>query len=180
MEAKNPYLNHSNQTVMKYLWSPWRMKYIEEHEEDGACVFCEAQTQPDGEGNLIVHRGERSYAILNRYPYTTGHLLILPFEHISKLDELDPETRIEMVEMINTSVQILREIYHPDGFNIGMNLGEAAGAGIPRHLHWHVVPRWFGDTNFISSLGGTRVIPEALQDTYRKIRSAWEEDKGRG
>ncbi|MGM0374408.1 MAG: HIT family protein [Chloroflexota bacterium] len=156
------------------------MKYIEEHEEDGACVFCEAQTQPDGEGNLIVHRGERSYAILNRYPYTTGHLLILPFEHISKLDELDPETRIEMVEMINTSVQILREIYHPDGFNIGMNLGEAAGAGIPRHLHWHVVPRWFGDTNFISSLGGTRVIPEALQDTYRKIRSAWEEDKGRG
>lgn len=165
---------------MKYLWSPWRMKYIKERDEDGGCVFCEAQAEPDEEQSLIVHRGQWTYAILNRYPYTTGHLLVLPYEHVSRLDELGNETHMEMMRTIYTGVSILRQIYQPDGFNIGMNLGEAAGAGIPKHIHWHVVPRWSGDTNFISSVGGTRVIPEALQDTFQKIRGAWEKQEGSG
>lgn len=156
------------------------MKYIEEHEEEGICVFCEAQSQEDGQRNLIVERGRKTFAILNRYPYTAGHLLILPFQHVASLDDLDADTRGEMMEMVTAGVTILREVYQPEGFNIGANLGEAAGAGIPKHIHWHVVPRWSGDTNFISSVGETRVSPEALEDTYRKIRRAWKEREGSG
>lgn len=137
------------------------------------CPFCLALQEPYQDDAYVIHKGEKAFVILNRYPYTTGHLLILPLEHQEKLSELDPSTRAEMMELINLGMEVLREVYQPDGFNVGLNMGEAAGAGIPKHLHWHIVPRWPGDTNYITAVGGVRVLPELLSDTYQKIKKAW-------
>jgi len=158
---------------MKHLWSPWRMKYLENHGKESGCVFCNAQAKQDSADNLIAFRGERAYVILNRYPYTSGHLMVIPFEHKSTLEELDPPTRVEMMELTTHCMNVLRKIYNPQGFNMGANIGEAAGAGVLGHVHIHIVPRWNGDTNFISVLGETRVLPESLEDVYRKMRSGF-------
>lgn len=158
---------------MKYLWSPWRMDYIKQHKKEDACAFCIELEREDGQGNLIVSRGESAFVILNRYPYTSGHLMVLPYEHTSELDLLDPSTRTELIELTNRAIQVLKTEYNPGGFNVGINMGEAAGAGIAEHLHIHVVPRWLGDTNFMSSLADTRVLPENLEETYQRLKSAW-------
>lgn len=163
---------------MKQLWSPWRMKYIENHIKEKGCVFCIAQAKTDGMENLIAFRGERAYVILNRYPYTSGHLMVIPFEHKPNLEELDPATRAEMMELTSRCTTVLKNIYKPQGFNVGVNIGEAAGAGVAAHVHIHIVPRWQGDTNFMSSVGETRVLPEALEDTYERVKAAFDLSKG--
>ncbi len=159
---------------MKYLWSPWRMEYIENHGREDRCVFCTVQAQADGPENLIVHRGQQAYVILNRYPYTSGHLMVVPFVHLAMLEELDAVTRAEMMELAARATSVLRKVYNARAFNIGINIGEAAGAGIKEHIHIHVVPRWVGDTNFMSTLGQTRVLPEALEDTWRRVKEGFD------
>lgn len=149
------------------------MEYIIDPNKEDSCVFCQVQTQTDSVENLVVFRGQRSFVILNRFPYTSGHLMIVPNEHWSTLDDLDPETRSEIMEMASQATQVLKEIYHPEGFNVGINIGEAAGAGITNHIHLHVVPRWQGDTNFMSTLGQTRVLPQILEDTYQQVKAIW-------
>lgn len=159
---------------MKHLWSTWRMDYIRSEKRLEGCVFCEALGKPDGAQNLIVNRGSSSFVILNRFPYTSGHLMIVPNQHQASLEDLDAATRSEMMELIMSAVRVLRTEYQAHGFNIGANIGEAAGAGITSHFHMHIVPRWGGDTNFMSSLAETRVIPEALEETYERIRRSWQ------
>jgi ATP adenylyltransferase len=150
------------------------MEYIENHSKDDGCVFCEAQSKTDNAENLIAHRGKLAYVILNRYPYTSGHLMVVPFVHKPTLEELDAPTRAEMMELTALCMAVLRRVYKPQAFNMGANIGEAAGAGVKEHVHIHVVPRWAGDTNFMSTLGQTRVLPEILEDTYRRIREGFQ------
>jgi len=157
---------------MNHLWSPWRMSYMQSDRNDG-CAFCTELTRPDGLDNLILYRGRRAFVILNRFPYTSGHLMAVPYAHVATLEELDVDTRAELMELAVTAMQVLKLVYHPQGFNLGMNIGDAGGAGIAEHIHMHIVPRWIGDTNFMSSLGETRVLPELLDDTYRRVCGAW-------
>ncbi len=158
---------------MNHLWSPWRMTYIEKHEKESGCVFCNAQAKADSAENLIAFRGQNSYVILNRYPYTSGHLMVIPFVHVSNLEELNAEARAEMIELTSRCTSILRKTYRTESFNVGINIGEAAGAGVLGHVHIHIVPRWAGDTNFITTTGETRVLPEALEDTYKRVREGF-------
>ena len=158
---------------LKYIWSPWRMAYIIGDKQKDGCVFCNELNKTDGLDNLIVARFRFSCVILNRYPYTSGHIMVVPFEHLSSLEELDPETLNEMMAITVKAIKVLRKIYKPQGFNVGVNIGEAGGAGIQDHIHMHIVPRWVGDTNFISTLGKTRVLPETLEDSYSRITHEW-------
>ena len=158
---------------MSNLWSPWRMEYVNNRSDSDECPFCLALKNIKDDESLIIYRGENSIVMLNRYPYTSGHLLILPNLHLEKLTDLDQKTRAEMMELIQLSCSVLEEIYKPEGFNVGLNLGAAAGAGLPKHLHWHIVPRWHGDTNYMTAVAGVRVIPEALENTLQKIKSRW-------
>lgn len=158
---------------MKHIWSPWRMKYIEKADPETGCIFCAAVNQTDGPENLVVYRGRTSFVILNRFPYTSGHLMVVPFAHLGSLELLDSDTRAELMELAAFSLQVLREIYHPGGFNMGVNIGTAAGAGIVGHIHFHVVPRWGGDTNFMTSLAEARVLPETLEETYQRTYQTW-------
>ncbi|HEY5984027.1 MAG TPA: HIT domain-containing protein [Anaerolineales bacterium] len=158
---------------MNHIWSPWRMEYIENHGKEQGCVFCQALTRADGPDNLIVHRGDHAFVILNRFPYTSGHVMVVPSRHEPDLEHLEPAERAEMMELASRATKVLRSVYQTSAFNVGMNIGEAAGAGVKEHVHIHVVPRWVGDTNFMSTLASTRVLPETLADTWRRIRAAF-------
>ena len=155
---------------MNHLWTPWRSTYMGEKKDKSRCIFCEAAGSVEDEENLLVYRGELSFVILNRYPYTSGHVMIAPYVHVARLGQASSTTTEEMMTLARRVEEILEEIYHPDGLNLGMNLGEAAGAGVEQHIHMHVLPRWYGDANFMTSVSHTRVIPELLGETYRKLK----------
>ncbi|MDO9547068.1 MAG: HIT domain-containing protein [Pelolinea sp.] len=158
---------------MDHIWSPWRMKYIRRHKSPKGCVFCDAVKMEDGDKNLIITRGELAYVIMNRYPYTSGHIMIVPFKHVGKFENMDQETSAEIMFLTRQGIIALEKIYQPDGYNMGANLGASAGAGIESHIHFHLVPRWGGDTNFMSSIGGIRVLPEDLTETLEHLKDAW-------
>jgi len=160
---------------LNYIWTPWRMKYIQENHDTQGCIFCLAAAAEDGLGNLVFQRGEGVFMILNRYPYTSGHIMCVPYSHVSRLEELTDSVRGELMAFTSKAVEVLQSVYQPEGFNLGMNLGNVAGAGIAEHVHMHIVPRWGGDTSFISTVGKTRVLPESLEETYRRVKGAWEQ-----
>jgi ATP adenylyltransferase len=157
---------------MDYLWTPWRYRYIADTTKDIGCIFCEAIAANDDSKTLIVLRAKNAYIILNRYPYTTGHVMVVPYAHVADLSIAEPETLAEMMRLAQQVQAALEKTYHPQGYNLGMNLGRAAGAGVAGHLHLHVLPRWSGDANFMSVVGETRVEPEELSTTYDKLRKA--------
>ena len=160
--------------ALSFLWTPWRMEYIR-GEKRNDCVFCTELRLLDGLENLIVYRGSLTFVILNRFPYTCGHLMVVPYVHKASLEELDVFTRSEIMENVVHALEVLKKEYQPQGFNMGFNIGEAAGAGVLDHVHFHVVPRWGGDTNFMSVLGDTRVLPESLGETFNRIKKTWGE-----
>lgn len=170
---------------LEQLWAGWRNEYVrdataaERKGGEDRCVFCViASSGAPSPDNGMVWRGERTFAVLNAYPYASGHLLVLPLRHISELDELTAEESAELWTTTRAAVRAITDAYEPDGVNLGGNLGRAAGAGIPRHLHLHVVPRWSGDTNFMTSVAGVRVIPETLPGAWEKLHPAWPADGG--
>lgn len=156
---------------MDILWSPWRYDYISAHAgKKKSCVFCDVLRQDDDERNFILVREKFNFVILNIYPYTSGHLMIVPYEHIAELDEADKQITDEMMDLAKRCHRAIRDVYKPDGINLGMNFGKAAGAGVSGHFHMHILPRWVGDVNFMTAIGQTRTIPESLVDTYRKLK----------
>jgi ATP adenylyltransferase len=157
---------------LDYLWSPWRYQYITGTSSKPSCVFCDIASSAQDEENYVLYRGQHNYLVLNRYPYTSGHLMIVPFQHVASLAEAAVETASEMMTLARQAEEALREAYRPDGLNIGMNIGASAGAGVAGHIHLHVLPRWSGDVNFMTAISETRVLPEALDTTYRKLKEA--------
>ena len=151
------------------LWAPWRLDYIREP-KDEECIFCRAVESGDDEASYVVHRGERCFVMLNTYPYNNGHVMVAPYAHEPALEPLDDATTLEMMQLVKRSIAALREVYRPEGFNVGINQGSAAGAGIEEHVHQHVVPRWVGDTNFMPVIGDVRVLPQALADSWSELR----------
>jgi ATP adenylyltransferase len=158
---------------IKRLWTPWRMKYIQQNNQTSECIFCRALQQEDGLENLVLFRGNRAFVILNLYPYAGGHLMVVPVDHKPTLPDLDTETQQELIGLLSRSEDVLRKVYQPQGLNFGANVGVAAGAGVADHFHFHIIPRWTGDTNFMSTVGETRILPEELGETYRRLKSAW-------
>jgi ATP adenylyltransferase len=156
---------------MDYLWTPWRYRYVTAGHEDG-CVFCAAVSAGDDTEALIALRGKQNFIILNRFPYTSGHVMIVPYAHRATLQECAPETLAEMMALARRLEAALETMYHPQGYNLGMNIGQVAGAGIADHLHLHLLPRWVGDTNFMTTVGQTRLEPEDLAVTYKRLRKA--------
>lgn len=157
---------------MDYLWTPWRYKYIADATKDDRCIFCEVIAANDDAKMLVVFRGTRNYIILNRFPYTSGHVMVVPYAHISDLALADADVLCEMMNLAQRAKVALEKTYRAEGYNLGMNLGRAAGAGVLGHIHLHVLPRWSGDSNFMTVVGETRVEPEDLSTTYEKLRAA--------
>jgi ATP adenylyltransferase len=161
---------------MDRLWSPWRYAYVSQAGAPDVCIFCEKAAENRDPENYIFHRGRRNFLMLNRYPYTTGHLMIVPYGHVPTLEEAAAETLKEMMELAQRAERCLRNIYHPGGLNLGMNVGECAGAGVAGHIHLHVLPRWPADSNFMTTVAETRVLPESLDVTYGRLAEAFRAD----
>ncbi|HEU0120657.1 MAG TPA: HIT domain-containing protein [Bryobacteraceae bacterium] len=158
---------------MDQIWSPWRYQYVTKAAPPGGCVFCAKAQADDDQLSLIVHRGRYNYVVLNLYPYTNGHVMVVPFAHVDSLAGAAPEAAAEMMELARRTETILRQLYRPPGINIGMNLGECAGAGVAGHIHLHLLPRWPGDANFMTVIGETRVHIEELATTWTRLRDAF-------
>ncbi|UCC68254.1 MAG: HIT domain-containing protein [Armatimonadota bacterium] len=154
---------------MNHLWAPWRMGYVAAEQPEG-CIFCTKPAADDDEANQILYRGDQVFIMLNAFPYNTGHLLVAPFRHLSDALDMSPQESGELLYGIRIAIEVLRAAFEPQGFNIGLNLGQVAGAGYADHVHVHVVPRWSGDTNFMAITTDTRVVPEALADTFRRLK----------
>ena len=157
------------------IWAPWRLAYVKDASKDieEECIFCAKPAQDDDAENLIVHRGEHSFVILNLYPYTNGHLMVAPYEHIGRIQELSPETVAEMMSLAQLAMTRLEDVYSPHGYNVGFNQGRVAGAGVEHHIHMHVVPRWGGDTNFMPVIADTKVMPQTLEQSYEALKGAF-------
>ena len=158
------------------IWAPWRLKYVKDASKDAPdeCIFCSKPAADDDHASLIVHRGERCFVLLNLYPYTNGHLMIAPFDHVGGIQELNADTTAELMRLAQRGISILADTYEPHGFNVGFNQGRVAGAGVEHHIHMHVVPRWGGDTNFMPVLADTRVMPQTLEQTYEALRGRFD------
>jgi ATP adenylyltransferase len=156
---------------MDFLFSPWRYTYVTGAPAPGECVFCRILKSRNDEQNFVIQRGAHCFVLLNTFPYTSGHAMVVPYEHLDELQKLPPDAAGEMMAMTQKLEGVLRELYRPDGINLGMNVGKAAGAGVAGHIHMHILPRWFGDVNFMAAIGETRVLPEALETTYKRIQS---------
>ena len=154
---------------MKQIWAPWRIEYILKGKPEG-CILCDAPRQNNDALNYILYRGDKNFVIMNSYPYNPGHLMVAPYRHVANLEELTDDELHEHFEVVSRSIKVLREVFNPGGFNIGINMGKVAGAGIDEHLHTHIVPRWHGDTNFMPVISDVRVVAEALAETYEKLK----------
>lgn len=154
---------------MKVLWAPWRMEYILSDQKEGGCIFCPGDDRENDGSRLILYVGDRSIVIMNRFPYINGHLLVAPVRHVKGLELLSREERLDLLTTVTHSVEILKKVMTPEGFNVGLNLGKVAGAGVEEHMHFHIVPRWNGDHNYMTVFGEVRVIPEHIEETYHRL-----------
>ncbi len=159
---------------MDYLWTPWRFAYITQADRETDCVFCRKQAEAEDDRNYIVYRGRKNFILLNIYPYTVGHMMVVPYRHVATLAEAEPEECSEMMELTRQAEAALRTVYRPQGVNLGMNIGKSAGAGVAGHIHMHVLPRWEADANFLSVISETRVLPETLDVTWGKLKKEFE------
>jgi ATP adenylyltransferase len=157
---------------MDYLWTPWRYAFVTQAEKMRGCLFCNKAAEKEDAKALIVHRGKHCYVILNAFPYTSGHVMVVPYEHLDEFQKLSSEAAIEMTGLSQRIEGILRRLYNPDGINLGMNIGKAAGAGVAGHIHMHVLPRWVADANFMTTIGETRMLPEDLPTTWKRMSDA--------
>jgi len=160
---------------MEHLWTPWRMTYLQGTDpKPEGCLFCNVASTPEADATtFVLQRGQSAFVILNLYPYNNGHLMVVPFAHVESIEGLSPEQLGEVMALSQTCLAVLRQAYNPQGFNMGINIGGAGGAGVPGHVHLHIVPRWNGDNNFMSTLADTRVIPETIEQTYERLRALW-------
>jgi ATP adenylyltransferase len=158
---------------MKQLWAPWRLDYIQSVDERPGCFLCTASQSDDDEAHLVVHRGDRAFVLLNKFPYASGHLLVAPYDHGLNFENLDDALALEIHRLAAAGLRALRDVYAPEGFNLGWNIARIAGAGVPEHGHLHAVPRWAGDNNFMPVLADVRVMPEHLRESRRKLAAAW-------
>ncbi len=154
---------------MKALWAPWRMEYILSEQKEGECIFCPGDERKRDAARLILYVGTLTMVMMNRFPYTNGHLLVAPVRHVPDLESLSQEETLDLLVIVRRSIAVLKRVMNPEGYNVGLNLGRVAGAGVEEHLHFHIVPRWNGDTNYMSVLGEVRVIPEHIKETYHKL-----------